>query len=435
MDLFQKYSLLAAILFIPCFSFAQLAVDFNPIPASFNIESPNPTYALDVNYDVIDMERQAFHLFLPDTTASYPLVIFIHGGGFTGGSRNGTISSPNGMANIKYFLDRGIAYASIGYRLIPTNEEEEEGVIKCLMDSKRALQTIRYYADQLYIDPDKIVLTGSSAGAGTSLWLATRDDMAEPDASDPVLQMSTRVCAAGLSASQATYDIYKWETEVYQNFDGQGTNFTLDSMEALLSFDRLSNFYGGLDSLYQIVVDPAFIQYREEVDMLFHMSADDPPLYFVNNSGAVHPSQDLFHHSFQGQTIYNHALAAGIEEVKASIPALDLNTTEGESMNEFIERQLSACSATTSTEFTAPLLENELIVYPNPASTQVWVNATIQPIQSLKLYSMTGRLMLSKSRLNAYSTSLNTSNLPKGMYVLSIVDSAGQHKLERLIIN
>ena len=434
MRFLKKCILLAAVLIVPFFSYAQLDIEFEPMPASFDIDSPNPLYALDVNYDDIDLERQAFHLFLPDTTGTYPLVIYIHGGGFTGGSRSTVIQNPSRRANIKYFLDRGIAYASIGYRLISTNQPDEEGVIKCLSDSKRALQTIRYYADQLHIDPDRILLSGGSAGAGTSLWLATRDDMADPDSPDPVLQMSTRVCAAALSGSQSTYDIYKWETEVYQNFDGQGTNYTLDSMANLLSFDRLSNFYGGLDSIYQIAVDPVFIQYREDVDMLFHMSADDPPLYFVNNSGAVLPSQDLFHHSFHGRTIYDNAIAAGIEEVKGSIPALDFDTTEGESMNEFIERQIANCSSTTSTE-TTPLTRNELTVYPNPASTQVWVDATTEPIESLELYSMTGRLMLNEERLSAFSASLNTANLPKGMYVLSIVDGAGQHKLERLIIN
>ena len=39
-----------------------------------------------------------------------------------------------------------------------------KGVIKCLNDAKRGLQFIRYYSDDLQIDPrTKIALQGSSA--------------------------------------------------------------------------------------------------------------------------------------------------------------------------------------------------------------------------------------------------------------------------------
>jgi len=151
---------------LPVVGFAQIDPGFSPIPASLDINTPNPLYALDVPYDNIDPDRQSFHLFLPDNAESYLLVIFIHGGGFTGGTRNVVLSDPNRLADIKFFLEQGIAYASIGYRLLETNGPDEEGVIKCLNDSKRALQFIRYYAEDLKIDPDRIVLSGTSAGAG-----------------------------------------------------------------------------------------------------------------------------------------------------------------------------------------------------------------------------------------------------------------------------
>ncbi|MEO1627102.1 MAG: alpha/beta hydrolase, partial [Bacteroidota bacterium] len=268
---------------------AQINPRFRPIPSKYNINSPNPSYALNINYDDIDLNKQVFHLFLPDTQGSFPLVVFIHGGGFTGGSPSTVINDPSRRADIKYYLEQGVAYASFGYRLIASNQADNEGVIKCLNDSKRALQFVRYYANDLNIDPERIVLTGGSAGAGTSLWLGTRDDMADPTAADPVLRESTRPCAVAMGGSQATYDLYKWETQVYQNFDGQGTNYTLDSMVNLLGYQRASNFYGGLDSIRQILYDPDLIQYREDVDMLFHMSSDDPPIYFENRSRAVHP--------------------------------------------------------------------------------------------------------------------------------------------------
>ena len=319
----------------------RINLQFNPIPASFNINLPNSVYATDINYDSIDISKQAFHVFLPDTSGTFPLVIFIHGGGFISGSRDYVLNVPNRKADVKYFLENGVAYASIGYRLIKNNQADTIGVIKCLMDCKRALQFIRFYSSSLHINPRRVALTGSSAGAGTSLWLATIPDMANPNDSDPVRKESTRVSAAAVLGCQATYDLYRWETDVFQNFDGQGTGFTLDSMINFLGFQRYSNFYGGIDSAYQILYDPFLIQYRHDVDMLYHISNDDPPLYINNPSMAIHPNQDPLHHSLHAGEIHTAALNSSLVEVKALIPAIGVNTTQGESINEFIVRHLT----------------------------------------------------------------------------------------------
>ena len=107
-------------------------------------------------------------------------------------------------------------------------------------DAKEVTKFIRYYANDLHIDPMRIALQGRSAGASSSYWLATRPDMADPNATDAVFRESTNF---GLSVwITGIVDMYKWETNVFNNFDGNGTNYTLDSMENLMGFDRGSNF-------------------------------------------------------------------------------------------------------------------------------------------------------------------------------------------------
>ena len=234
-------------------SYSQLDPNFESIDDVFGVASTNAVQAININYDNIETQKQLFHIFLPDTEGTFPLVVYIHGGGFTGGNPGSVFVNEGLQTDLKYFLDNGVAFASFGYRLISEDEPDAEGVIKSLTDSKRALQFVRHYAEDLHIDPENVAVMGSSAGAGTSLWLATRSDMADPNASDPVLRESTRVSAVVARGSQSTYDIFKWETDVYDNFDGQGTNFTLDSIAEIMSVERLSNFYGGIDSIYQIV--------------------------------------------------------------------------------------------------------------------------------------------------------------------------------------
>ena len=413
------------ILLLTFSAIGQINPQFNPIPASYNVNSQNPVYAVDIKYDSIDLNKQLFHLFLPDTVGSFPLVIFTHGGGYIEGTPNIVLSAVERKQDIKYFLENGIAYASIGYRLINNNGPDNEGVIKCLNDAKRALQFIRYYATDLHVDPTKVGLQGRSAGASTSFWLGTRSDMADPNSLNPILQQSTRVCAVDVYNPQATLDLHRWETEVFNNFDGNGTNYTLDSMANLMGFDRASNFYGGLDSLDQILVDPVLVQYREDVDQLAHLSQDDPPMFISSQSSAVHPSQDLFHHSFHGREIHNAALATPLVEVKADIPALSVNTTNGETGNEFLLRHLNNCSVTSSIQDI--ISENTITIFPNPAVDQLTITG---PLQSYNIVIMNASGQIQQI-VNTPETSgpVDISELPKGMYIVKVKDLSNNELL------
>ena len=418
----MKLNLLVSIFLLFSFSgIAQINPQFNAIPANWNINSPNPVFVQDFNYDSIDLNKQVFHLFLPDTTGNFPLVIFIHGGGFISGTPD-IVSTPVRRQDIKYFLENGIAFASVGYRLINNTGPDNEGVIKCLNDARRALQFIRYYSNDLHINPTTIALQGRSAGASSSYWLGTRPDMADPNATDPILQESTRVCAVDLYGPQSTLDVYKWETQVFNNFDGNGTNYTLDSMENLMGFDRASNFHGGFDSISQILVDPALIQYRQEVDQLFYLSNDDPPLFISSQSLAVHPSQDLFHHSFHGREIHNTALAVGVSEVKADIPALSINTTNGESGVEFLLRHLNNCSLTTSIP-DIKVSENYIDIFPNPVVNQFTIKGSLQ-LSQVEILDATGQIQQTVNNIEN-SFTVDISELPSGLYFIRGKDFSG----------
>ena len=171
------------------FSFKTTVLE--PSESPINIEGIDAVFAQDIEYDI--KERTKFDIFLPSSTTPTSLVIFIHGGGF----KNGDKSKPyTATTNVDYpeelraFLSNNIAFATINYTLLEDFGVETEGVLKCMNDSKRALQYIRSRADDFNIDKDKIALTGGSAGAGTSLWIATNDDMADTSNSDPVLRES-----------------------------------------------------------------------------------------------------------------------------------------------------------------------------------------------------------------------------------------------------
>jgi hypothetical protein len=156
-------------------------------------------------------------------------------------------------------------------------------------------------------------LAGSSAGAGTSQWLAFSDDMADLANADPILQQSTRVKAIAVKATQASYDLQRYETDVFLEYNFSWIEyFTQDpDMET-----RFKSFYG-IDNLNEFYSD-AIVAYREKVDMLDMMSADDPEFWVSNpQQPAVVPTSSniLNHHSFHARTLKQKADVLGIPNV------------------------------------------------------------------------------------------------------------------------
>ena len=265
-------------------------------------------------------DENLFDIYLPASDEPTPLLIYIHGGGFTGGSRD-----TSGEEDfVLPYLTEGVAFATIDYRLLQS--PDPDGVIKSLQDSTRCLQFIRYHAAQLNIDPSNIILMGGSAGAGTALWIGFKDDMADPNNEDPVLRESTRVTALIAIATQATYDIGKWKTVVFEEY-----NLDLLALaDALGLAQALLDFYGITD--VDDFESPEILEYRARVDMLDLMDAEDPPFYVDNylEPAAAPLTVDLaFHHANHALVLADQADEIGLENV-AYMKALAIEDPSGE---------------------------------------------------------------------------------------------------------
>ena len=156
-------------------------------------EAIKPTHA-DLAYG--PHERNRIDLYLAESKSPTPLVLYIHGGGFRGGDK----SSVN-AGEIRAFHREGWSVAAINYRF--TNVLPAPGQY---LDCGRALQFLRHHAEQYNLDPQLVASTGGSAGAGTSLWLAFHDDLADPNSDDPIARQSTRLVCTAVSNGQSSYD-------------------------------------------------------------------------------------------------------------------------------------------------------------------------------------------------------------------------------------
>lgn len=166
------------------------AVCAQPAPKE---QLPAPDFA-NVRYGPHD--RNVFDLWLPKSEPPAPLVLFIHGGGFRGGDKRSF--SPGAL---RQYLAAGWAAAAINYRLTDTAPAPA-----AYLDCGRALQHLRHHAKQWRLDPRRVAATGGSAGAGTSLWLAFHDDLADPKSADPIARESTRLTCVAVTNAQSSYD-------------------------------------------------------------------------------------------------------------------------------------------------------------------------------------------------------------------------------------
>jgi hypothetical protein len=234
-------------------------------PATRTVEKPGVLKPDAANVSYGPHERNKLDLYLAkNATGVTPVVILIHGGGF----RNGDKSKWASDKMVKELLERGISCAALNYPFLT-----DKPVQDILRDCARAVQHLRAHADEWKLDKTRFASMGGSAGAGTSLWLATRDDLADPKAEDPVLRESTRLLCAVCNATQATYDVSRWES-----FMGPAKpEFGTGAVEAALFYHLPSG-----ESL-QTEVGKAILK---ECDMLSWISKDDPPL-LINNSQVV----------------------------------------------------------------------------------------------------------------------------------------------------
>lgn len=314
--------------------------DADPPPVvGFSSALPEPLSDVDATfYEGVPYgpfgEQNLFDILLPNDSTKAPLVLYLHGGGFTGGSR-AAAWRPGRAERTKRLIDAGVAVASADYRLI--RRPEEIGVIKALRDSARCLQFIRLHAERMGVDPDRVVLMGASAGAGTSLWIGANDDLADPTSEDPVLRQSTRVQGVVLLETQATYDIARWNTDVFPDF-GIGV---LEGAALLGLEGRLLAFYG-ISELEEFD-SPEIIEYRRRVDMIGLLSADDPPIFVRNQNQPDEPPvrvNVLFHHANHALVIANRAQEVGVEHVLYA-PVLGIEDPSGESEIDFTLRMLA----------------------------------------------------------------------------------------------
>jgi acetyl esterase/lipase len=170
-----RTSLLQVVICLAALNIAALAADLNiPEKVLFekNIEYANP-----------DDQHLQLNIARPKNSETVlPCVLCIHGGGFRAGNREGY----NPLL-IK-FAERGYVAAAVSYRLAPKYQFPA-----AVFDVKAAVRWLKANARAYQIDPDRIGVTGDSAGGHLAQFLGVTLDVKQFEGDEGNLDQSSRV--------------------------------------------------------------------------------------------------------------------------------------------------------------------------------------------------------------------------------------------------
>jgi len=158
-------------------------------------QEPKPVVEESVVYGKAGTTELKLDLARPEGNGPFPAIVFIHGGGWYAGGREGYRSQ------IEEAARRGYVAVTISYRLMQFNEAEKETTTASpifpaqIHDAKAAVRWVRANASKYHIDPKRIGVTGQSAGGHLSLLVGLSDPQSKLEGESGNSDQSSRVQA------------------------------------------------------------------------------------------------------------------------------------------------------------------------------------------------------------------------------------------------
>lgn len=352
-------------------------------------------------------------VYYPDNDSeNRPVYMFVHGGGFSGGSRQQEAI----VDKAHYFASRGWVFVSIDYRLrgdlgsiftgvvpdewlaaamnIPDPSQAGQFLAMCLAqrDAKAAMRWVVANADNYNINTDFITVGGGSAGAITAVTLGVsnledfRDEISIID--DPTLATTNL---------DQTY-------EIKSIVDFWGSNAALNALELLYGVNRFDSND-----------PPLFIAHGTEDPTVLYSEATE--LVQLYDSTGVHVELNTLQGAGHG------AWGATVDGKSLSDLSFDFLV---EQQSLILEED---CDMSTSISET---LDIDVNVFPNPANDVI--NIQVGGLSNYKatLYDLNGRIIDSSKNTLLFNIQTEQS----GFYLLEIVDiNSGIRIIERIIVS
>ena len=203
-----------------------------------------------------------FDVFTPKEKANGAAIIFAVSGGWFSDHR---AINP---ATYAEYLKRGYTVFAVVH-----GSQPRYTIPECVADMNRSVRFIRAHAADYKIDPNRIGITGGSAGGHLSLMQGTAGDQGDEKAEDPIERVSSRVQAVGCLYPPTDFLNYGKPGEIALG------NGILKDFPAPFDF----NVYNRETKRFELITDEAKRrEIGEKISPFYQATADDPPTLIIH---------------------------------------------------------------------------------------------------------------------------------------------------------
>jgi acetyl esterase/lipase len=207
-------------------------------------------------------------VFTPNAKPNGAAVVFVVSGGW--------FSSHEGIAPA--FFQEDLAHGYTVFAVVHGSQPKYT-IPEIIEDMHRSIRFIRHNAQRFHIDPNRIGITGASAGGHLSLMMGLAGTKGDPKAADPVDRESSRVQAVGCFFPPT--DFLNW---------GQPGRTALEALKGeLAAFRAPFDFTEVLDDvppfgkrIVLITDEKRRLEICRQISPITHVSADDPPTLIIH---------------------------------------------------------------------------------------------------------------------------------------------------------
>lgn len=372
-----------------------------------------------------------------DTALARPLIIWVHGGSFLGGSK--TDMDVQELSN--RFAKKGYACASINYRLgfYPVDSANAiKAVLRATQDLKASIRFFykdKATANMYKIDTNRIFIGGSSAGAITSLHVAYLDQDCEIA---DYISGSNLAALGGMEGASGNPGYSTKVAGVINLCGALGRYSWMESGDVPLV--SLHGTADGTVKYNRAIVNPGVpLMYLDGSRMLLERScALNHPHKLYTFLGAPHVP---YAGNGTAQIAYMDTTANFVRDFlvqQLGCTNMDLQPANPPVQNAILY-PINYCNGSPVNEVCLPLgltensKENEMALYPNPASSQVTIHYESTGLKTVSVIDLSGRTIISQE-INENAYTLSVRDLHKGTYFVRILDQNNQKSIRKQLV-
>ncbi|MEO8217811.1 MAG: alpha/beta hydrolase [Acidobacteriota bacterium] len=276
-------------------------------PARNFVSNAATTFA-DLEFASVAGQSLRLDLFLPSGPGPFPVIVSVHGGSWTSGTRD------QGTAILQ--VGRGYAVANIDYRLAPEFTFPSQ-----IEDVKASVRWLRANAARFNLNPNAIAVMGYSAGGQLAALLGTSADVSSLE--------GQALGNAGYSSRVSAVVDYFGPTDLLQL-----------AAQAPACEPGDPNDPSEAPSLFIGCPIQSCPEKTESANPITYVTPDDPPFLILHGlADCLVPWQ-------QSQILYDALTAAGVEAKLVLVPAarhadfLFLTSAVQNQVDDFLDRHL-----------------------------------------------------------------------------------------------